>query len=104
MRFALGFDLVQSKGKKMITKEQTAEIVKKYGKNEKDVGSPAVQVAILTKRINNLMPHFDQHIHDYCSNRGLLKLIGQRRRMLQYISRTDAKAYSELILSLGLRK
>lgn len=88
----------------MITKEEKLEIVKKYGKNEKDVGSPAVQVAVFTKRINNLMPHFDQHIHDYNSNRGLLKLIGQRRRMLQYISKTDPKAYSVLIESLGLRK
>jgi small subunit ribosomal protein S15 len=104
LRFALGFDLLQSKEKKMISKEEKSEIVKKYGKNEKDVGSPGVQVAMLTKRINNLMPHFDQHIHDYNSNRGLLKLIGSRRRMLQYISKTDPKGYTALIESLGLRK
>jgi len=88
----------------MITKAETAELVKQYGKNEKDAGATPVQIAILTKRINNLMPHFEKHIHDYHSNRGLLKLIGQRRSLLKYYAKTNADQYGDLIKSLGLRK
>ncbi|RLA65852.1 MAG: 30S ribosomal protein S15 [Epsilonproteobacteria bacterium] len=88
----------------MITKEDTALLTKQYGKNEKDSGSTPVQIAILTKRINNLMPHFEKHIHDYHSNRGLLKLIGQRRSLLKYYAKTDADKYGDFIKSLGLRK
>jgi small subunit ribosomal protein S15 len=93
---------------KMISTEETkaivAEIGKEFGKGETDSGSAPVQVAILTKRINNLMPHFEKHIHDYHSNRGLLKMIGQRKRLLKYIKKNDAGQYSALIKKLGLRK
>jgi small subunit ribosomal protein S15 len=88
----------------MITKAEKEEIKKKFGKNEKDSGSPEVQVAILTKRINNLMPHFDKNKHDYHSKRGLLKLIGKRRSLLKYVARIKPEGYSELIKELGLRK
>jgi small subunit ribosomal protein S15 len=87
----------------MITKERRAELAAKFGKNEKDSGSAAVQVAILTDRINDLMPHFKKHIHDYHSNRGLLKMIGQRRSLLKYVGR-DQDKYKVLIKELGLRK
>ncbi len=88
----------------MITREETAELVKKFGTGEKDSGSPAVQVAILTTRINNLRSHFSEHIHDYHSNRGLLKMIGQRKSLLKYVARKDQSAYQSLIKELGLRK
>ncbi len=87
----------------MITKEQKQEIVKKFGKNAKDAGSPEVQVAILTARINELQGHFKKHIHDFHSNRGLLKMIGQRKALLKYVAR-DKEKYSKLIKELGLRK
>ena len=76
----------------------------KYGAGAQDTGSSAVQIALLTKRINNLKPHFSQHIHDYHSNRGLMKLIGKRKALLRYIQRTDNKQYQAVIKDLGLRK
>lgn len=88
----------------MITVEQKGEIVKKFGKNEKDSGSPEVQVAILTARINDLQGHFKDHKHDYHSNRGLLKMIGQRRSLLRYVKTKGDDRYSKLIQELGLRK
>ncbi len=92
----------------MISTEVKAEIVKnigtKYGKGEKDTGSPDVQVAILTGRINGLKEHFGKHIHDYHSNRGLLKMIGQRRSLLRYLKSKDEGKYQGLIKDLGLRK
>lgn len=92
----------------MITKEEKAQIIaeygKEFGKGEADTGCSAVQVAILTARINNLKPHFSEHIHDYHSNRGLMKLIGQRRSMLRYVQRTNNDQYNQLIKKLGLRK
>ena len=92
----------------MITTAQTAEIVKdigvKYGKGEKDTGSASVQVALLTNRINTLKSHFGDHKHDYHSNRGLLKMIGQRRKLLRYVARTTPENYKGLIKDLGLRK
>ena len=92
----------------MITQERTAEIVKEFGaefgKGEKDSGCAAVQVAILTTRINNLKGHFDKHIHDYHSNRGLLKMIGQRKSLLKYVAKKDEAKYKALIAKLGLRK
>lgn len=87
----------------MLTKEQTAEIVKKFGKSENDSGSAEVQVALLTANINGLMPHFKKHIHDFHSNRGLLKMIGRRKALLKYISK-DKEKYAKLIKELGLRK
>ncbi len=92
----------------MITKEATKELVKSYGaefgKGENDTGCAAVQVAILTTRINNLKAHFGTHIHDYHSNRGLLKMIGSRKALLKYVSRKNKDQYQDLIKRLGLRK
>lgn len=88
----------------MITAQETKEITEKFGKNAQDTGSTAVQVALITRRIENLRPHFEKHIHDFHSNRGLLKLVGQRRRLLRYLQNTDFTAYTQLIKDLGLRK
>ena len=81
-----------------------AEYGKEFGKSENDSGCAAVQVAIFTTRINNLKGHFQKHIHDYHSNRGLLKLIGKRRSMLRYAQRQNGDNYAALIKKLGLRK
>ena len=88
----------------MIGKEAKAELVKKFGKTESDSGSPEVQVAILTTRINGLKEHFKANKHDYHSNRGLLKMIGQRRSLLKYVKRVNTDGYENLIKELGLRK
>lgn len=92
----------------MITKAETlaitAEFGKEFGKSETDTGCTAVQVALITKRINNLAPHFAANKHDYSGNRGLLKLIGQRKKLLAYIAKTDANKYQAVIKKLGLRK
>lgn len=92
----------------MITVEKKAEIVKtygaKYGAGEKDTGCTAVQVAVLTERINGLKEHFDANKHDYHSNRGLLKLIGRRRSLLRYLKTTSEDKYQGVIKDLGLRK
>jgi small subunit ribosomal protein S15 len=88
----------------MITSAQRQELVKKFGKSEKDSGSPEVQVAILTARINDLQGHFKEHKHDYHSNRGLLKMIGKRRSLLRYLKGKSEDRYSNLIKELGLRK
>lgn len=87
-----------------LTKEVKAEIIKKYGKNAKDTGSTEVQIAILTAEINELNTHFETHIHDFHSKRGLMKKIGQRRSLLAYLKSEDLKRYEELIKSLGLRR
>lgn len=79
-------------------------IVKKFGKNEKDSGSSAVQVALLTKRINDLSPHFEKHVKDHSGKRGLLKMIGQRKTHLKYLASRDADKYAQVIKELGLRK
>ena len=88
----------------MITKEQKAEIAAKYGNGANDTGSPEVQVAILTARINDLNEHFKDHPNDYHSRRGLLKMVGQRRSLLGYLKKKDIEAYRKLIADLGLRK
>lgn len=87
-----------------LTKERKEEIVKKYARNEKDTGSAEVQIAILTVEINDLTEHLKEHKHDFHSRRGLLKKVGQRRSMLQYLLKTDVTRYRTLIQSLGLRK
>ena len=87
-----------------ITKERKAELVKQFGKNEKDSGATEVQIAILTEEINQLTEHLKVHIHDYHSRRGLLKKVGQRRNMLQYLAKKDIQSYREVIKKLGLRK
>jgi small subunit ribosomal protein S15 len=88
----------------MLTKEDRAALVKKFGKNEKDTGATEVQVAILTERINYLTEHLKQHKHDHHSRRGLLMLVGQRRRPLNYLMKKDLEGYRSLIKQLGLRK
>ena len=87
-----------------LTKEEKSAIIKDFAKNEKDTGSAEVQVAILTKEINDLTEHLKTHIHDYHSRRGLLKKVGQRRNMLQYLAKKDVAKYREVIQKLGLRK
>ena len=79
------------------------DIIKKHQLHDKDRGSAPVQVAILTERINDLRSHFDSHKKDHHSRRGLLKLVGRRRRLLEYLRRTDVERYRELIADLGLR-
>ncbi len=87
-----------------LTSEQKAEIVAKYSRGEGDTGSPEVQVALLTARIEDLAPHFREHKHDNHSRQGLLRLVNQRRKLLNYLKRKDLNRYRELIASLGLRK
>ena len=88
----------------MITTQKTAEIVNKFGGNAKNSGSIEVQVAILTERIKNLTPHFEKNKKDHSGMRGLMKMIGQRRSLLKYLSTTDEARYNKLIAELGLRK
>ena len=79
-------------------------IIQQYHVHEKDTGSPEVQIAVLTTRINQLIDHLKGHKHDHGSRHGLLKLVGQRRRHLTYLSKKDAARYKEIIGKLGLRK
>ena len=88
----------------MITKERKAELVKEFGKNAQDTGSTQVQIAILTEEINQLNVHFQTHIHDFHSKRGLMCKIGHRRALLDYLKKSDLKAYEALIKRLGLRR
>lgn len=87
-----------------VTHENKLELIKKFGKNEKDTGSVEVQVAILTERINNLTDHLQNNKHDHSSRRGLLKLVGQRRKLLEYLKNKDLTRYRDLIQKLNLRK
>ncbi len=87
-----------------LSKERKAEIVKKFGKNEKDTGSVQVQVALLTEQIKALTVHLKNNKGDAASKRGLAILVGQRRSLLDYLIRTDREAYTKLIFELGLRK
>ncbi len=84
--------------------ELTANIVKAYRLHETDTGSPEVQIALLTSRITELSKHLEGHKRDYSSRRGLLKMVGQRRRLLNYLSRSDIAAYRQLLENLNLRK
>jgi len=88
----------------MITAEQKKEIIEKFGTTPQDTGSPEVQVALLTARINDLNEHFKVHPHDHHSRRGLLKMVGQRRNLLAYLKSKDIQRYRALIEKLGLRK
>ena len=85
-------------------KDRKNEIITTYQAREGDTGSTEVQVALLTERINQLTSHMAAHRHDYHTQRGLLKLVGQRRRLLAYLSREDMERYNKLIKRLGLRK
>ena len=88
----------------VLTSKDKQEIIDKYRIHEKDTGSSNVQIALLTKRINDLTSHFKLHPKDHHSRRGLLKLVGQRRRHLTYLNRRDPNEYKTLIQGLGLRK
>jgi small subunit ribosomal protein S15 len=87
-----------------ITAEKKQEVIKDNARNDGDTGSPEVQVAILTSRINQLTDHFKAHAKDNHSRRGLLMMVNKRRSLLDYLKREDAKRYSDLIAKLGLRK
>lgn len=84
--------------------EQKAAIVAEYAQQEGDTGSPEVQVALLTTQINHLQGHFKEHIHDHHSRRGLLRMVSQRRKLLDYLKRKNNDRYSALIAKLGLRR
>ena len=88
----------------MLSKDRKTEVITTYKTHEGDTGSPEVQVAILSERIAYLTEHFKTHVKDHHSRRGLLKLVGQRRRPLDYVRRKDADRYTELIKRLGIRK
>ncbi len=88
----------------MLTKEDRTTIILEHAVHEGDTGSPEVQIALLTERINQLTGHMRVHKHDYHSQRGLLKLVGQRRRLLAYLNRTDIRRYRAVLSKLGLRK
>ncbi|TFG47597.1 MAG: 30S ribosomal protein S15 [Candidatus Brocadiia bacterium] len=88
----------------MLTKQEKDQVVKEFETHEGDTGSPEVQIAILTKRINDLTDHFKTHRKDHSSRRGLLKMVGTRSALLKYISKKDVNRYRKVISRLGLRK
>jgi small subunit ribosomal protein S15 len=88
----------------VFTKDRKTEVIETYKTHEGDTGSPEVQVALLTERISYLNDHFKAHAKDHHSRRGLLKLVGQRRSLLDYLKRKDTDRYAELIKRLGIRK
>ena len=88
----------------MIAKEKKAQIIAEYGRNPGDTGSPEVQIAILTARINELTEHLKVNQKDHHSRRGLLKMVGQRRGLLEYLKKNDLEGYRSLIARLGIRK
>ncbi len=87
-----------------LTKDEKTSIIKEYQLDKNDTGSVEVQVALLTKRINDLNEHLKVHKHDFHSNRGLLKMVGQRKSLLSYLAKTDVQRYRALVQKLGLRK
>ncbi|OHB44788.1 MAG: 30S ribosomal protein S15 [Planctomycetes bacterium GWC2_49_10] len=88
----------------MLTKDKKTAVISTYKTHEGDTGSPEVQVAILTERINQLTDHFKAHKKDHASRRGLLKMVSNRSALLKYLSKTNVKRYREIISRLGLRK
>jgi len=88
----------------MITAERKKEVVAQYATKEGDTGSPEVQVAVLSERINNLTAHFKSHAKDHHSRRGLIAMVQTRRKLLDYVKKTDVKRYNSLIERLGLRR
>lgn len=88
----------------MLTNEQKIAIVKEHGKDENDTGSAEVQIALLTARIEDLSPHFKEHIHDHHSRQGLLRLVSKRRKLLDYLKKKDIARYRAILGKLGLRK
>jgi len=95
---------VKGENKMKIQKVEKKKLITEYSQHDKDTGSPEVQIALLTNRINQLSDHFKVHRKDHHSRRGLLKLVGQRRRLLNYISRKDEARYKKVITQLKLRK
>ncbi len=87
-----------------MTQQEKQDIMKEYAVHEGDTGSPEVQIAVLTKRINDLNAHLKDHPHDHHSRRGLLKMVGHRRNLLAYLQKNDIERYRSLIQRLGLRK
>ena len=87
-----------------MTKERKQEIISTYRRDEKDTGSSEVQIALLTERINELTAHLKIHTHDNHSSRGLLKMVGKRRNLLNYLAKTDVQRYRDIVEKLGLRK
>ena len=88
----------------MISQEKKTEIIKKYARDEKDTGSPEVQIAVLTERIRELTDHMKKNPKDFHSNRGLLKMVGKRRGLLDYLKKNDLEKYRKMIADLGIRK
>jgi len=88
----------------MLTKQEKEKIINEFETHESDTGSPEVQIAILTKRINDLIEHLKTHKKDHASRRGLLKMVGTRSALLKYVSKKDVKRYQDIISRLGLRK
>lgn len=88
----------------MLTKERRQEIIQEFAQSDGDTGSPEVQVALLTERIKYLTTHLRAHRHDYHTRRGLLMLVGQRRRQLRYLNKKDVNRYRDVIARLGLRR
>jgi len=88
----------------MLSKERKTELIGTFGVHENDTGSPEVQIALLTERINYLTEHFKVHTKDHHSRRGLLKLVSQRRKLLDYLKRKEFKRYRDILNKLGLRK
>ena len=88
----------------MIAKERKQELIDQFGKDEKDTGTSEVQIAIFSTRITELTEHLKRHSKDHSTRRGLLKLVGQRRRLLDYVKRKDVERYTSLIKRLGIRK
>lgn len=87
-----------------LSTEQTSRVIADFGRGKNDTGSPEVQVALLTNRINGLQPHFGEHKKDHHSRRGLLKMVNQRRKLLDYLKAKDLQRYQGLISRLGLRR
>lgn len=88
----------------MLEKERKREVIQNFGTHAKDTGSPEVQIALLSTKINSLMDHFKDHKKDHHSRRGLLRMVSRRRKLLDYLQREDQKRYKEIIGKLGIRK
>ena len=88
----------------MLAKEEKAAVIKKIGRSEKDTGSPEVQIALFTERINELTQHLQAHKKDFSTQRSLMKMVGKRRRLLDYLKRHDLQKYRELLKELNIRK
>lgn len=89
---------------RMISKDKKAEAIKKLARSEKDVGSPEVQVAILTERIKEVTEHVKSNKHDFMARRGLMQMVGKRKKLLKYLEKTDFELYKDTVAKLGLRK